>query len=95
MSVYVDNLRNTAPRRGWPYTMSAHLLADTLDELHTFAQRLGLKREWFQRGSAPHYDLTASRHKLALELGAIRLDRVGVVALVRRLREQPLTERTE
>ena len=89
MTVYVDQLRNTAPSRAWPFTMAAHMLADSVDELHAFATRLGMKRAWFQRGSTPHYDLTASRHKLALELGAVRLDRRQLVALVRRLRSQP------
>ncbi len=95
MAVYVDHLRHTARTRAWPFTMSAHMLADTLDELHAFAARLGMKREWFQSGSTAHYDLTASRHKLALELGAIRLDRVGLVALMRRLREQPQPTESE
>jgi hypothetical protein len=50
---------------------SAHLTADTLEELHAFAKRLGLKREWFQEHwSAPHYDLTPGKRARALELGA-------------------------
>jgi len=39
----------------------AHLVADTLDELHAAAQRLGLKRAWFQGGNMPHYDLMGSK----------------------------------
>jgi len=93
MAVYVDYLRATARTRAWPFTLAAHMLADDVDELHAFAASIGLKREWFQRGSTPHYDLTATRHKRALELGAIRLDRRSLVALMRRLREQPLTRK--
>lgn len=42
-------------------------------ELHAFAARLGLKRQWAQlrpKASAAHYDLTPSRRALAIELGA-------------------------
>jgi hypothetical protein len=43
----------------------------TLGELHTFARKLGLQREWFQDSLiAPHYDLTPIRRIRALELGA-------------------------
>jgi hypothetical protein len=72
MTVMVDELRV------WPTKLrifkggSAHLTTDgTLDELHAFAVRLGLRREWFQEHRiAPHYDLTPRRHALALALGA-------------------------
>jgi hypothetical protein len=50
-------------------------MADTKEELHAFALRIGLKRQWFQ--DAPrlwHYDLTASRRVAALKAGALDLD---------------------
>jgi hypothetical protein len=52
---------------------SCHLTTDaTLDELHAFAHRLGMRREWFQdHPLAPHYDLTASKRIRALVLGAL------------------------
>lgn len=72
MTVYVDELRV------WPTKIrcfkggAAHLTADTLDELHAFAARLGLKRAWFQdKGLVPHYDLTPGKHGLALVSGAV------------------------
>lgn len=38
---------------------AGHLASDvSLEELHRFARRLGLKRQWFQDGKHPHYDLT-------------------------------------
>ena len=52
---------------------SCHLTVDgPLDELHVFAERIGLRREWFQntRG-CPHYDLTPSRREAALAAGAV------------------------
>lgn len=50
---------------------SSHLMADTLEELHAFAARLGLRRTWFQPRSSPHYDLSPAKRARALELGAV------------------------
>lgn len=71
MTVRVDEIRE------WPTKIacfrggSAHLTADTLEELHAFARRLRLKPEWFQPLSSPHYDLTPGKHAQALALGAV------------------------
>jgi len=66
MSVYVD--RAMFPFRGQLY---CHMRADTLDELHIMADNIGLKREWFQdKPGREHYDLSPSKRKLAVELGA-------------------------
>lgn len=86
MSVYVDTLAS----RGWVLrgrrSKSCHLIADTLDELHDMAARVGMRREWFQSFSSPHYDLTPSRRARAVALGAVELDRVAFVAKLRELR---------
>ncbi len=52
---------------------SSHLTTDgPIEELHAFAQRIGMKREWFQpHRVAPHYDLTPGRRAKALECGAV------------------------
>lgn len=72
MTVYVDELRQWPTRIRCFKPGSCHLMADTLDELHAFAARLGLKRAWFQDHRLhPHYDLTASKRARALELGAV------------------------
>ena len=53
--------------------------ADTLDELHAFAARIGMRREWFQskpgRAENDHYDLTRSGRELAITFGAVPEDR--------------------
>lgn len=82
MSAYVDCLVGY----GWRLGPSCHLIADSLDELHAFAASVGMKRAWFQPKSSPHYDLTESRRKRAVQLGAIELDRAGFVAKIRELR---------
>jgi hypothetical protein len=73
MSVYVDSLGFCVPNARWRYTESCHLVADSLEELHSFATRLGLKREWFQDKRLPHYDLTKGKRALAVRLGAVEI----------------------
>ncbi|SKM81422.1 Uncharacterised protein [Mycobacteroides abscessus subsp. massiliense] len=62
MTVYVDDMRMPA-RVGRLQARWSHLMADTDEELHAFAARLGLKRSWHQKpGTAiSHYDVTDSR----------------------------------
>ena len=83
MAVYVDRCR-------YPYKgmVMCHMLADTLDELHAMAGQVGMKPEWFQPGSTPHYDLNEEGRDRAIQLGAIPVDRKGLVAVIRRLRQK-------
>ena len=67
---------------------NGHMVSDrSLDELHAFAQRLQLKREWFQnKPRHPHYDLTTARAKSrAIAQGAVM---VNATDLVRRMVRQ-------
>lgn len=84
MAVYVDRLRDW----GWRLGPSCHLIADTNEELHAFAESIGLKRCWFQaKASGPHYDLTASKRVRAVARGAVELDDRGFHEILRRWRE--------
>lgn len=59
-----------------------HLVSDeSFEELHDFAQRIGLRRRWFQdKGNVPHYDLTTDRMKrLARSQGAVRVSPRDIV----------------
>jgi len=59
-------------------TDEIHLTStESLEELHKFAQSIGLKREWFQdHKKYPHYDLTTKRmSNKAIRYGATRLYR--------------------
>lgn len=62
-----------------------HMVADEADceELHAFAGKLGLKREWFQ---GDHYDLTPVKRVLAVRMGAVEVDRKGIVGIWRKQR---------
>lgn len=87
MTIYVDqikeypNIKGPAARHGkfW-----CHMISDTsVEELHQFADRLGLKRQWFQPAKILihcHYDLIPSKRALAVKLGAVEcniLDQMG------------------
>lgn len=48
-----------------------HLVADTVEELHAFAARIGMQRSWFQDHRHPHYDLTEGRRHTALRAEAV------------------------
>lgn len=77
MSVYVDDGFVDGDWGVW--SGGGHMQADTLGELHAMADRLGLRRSWFQskpgRPWRDHYDLTAGKRDLALRLGAIPVTR--------------------
>lgn len=77
MSVYVDHAFAVGDWGRW--SGGGHMQADTLDELHAFAARLGMRREWFQckpgRPENDHYDLTRAGRELAVMLGAVPEDR--------------------
>lgn len=84
MSVYVDEAVWEWRGKKW-----CHLLADSLDELHAFAAKLGMQRAWFQsEGRYPHYDLTENKRTVALDLGAIAIDRRKTIEVARKLREE-------
>jgi hypothetical protein len=52
-------------------TDSLHLVSTkSLQELHEFARRIRLSREWFQNHHIPHYDLFGTKRLDAVEAGA-------------------------
>lgn len=71
MTVYVDDALIRAKVSRWTSRWS-HLFADTKEELHEFARRLGLQRSWFQDkpNGHWHYDVTESKRNLAIRMGA-------------------------
>ena len=83
MSVYVDSQKNKYGRM-----KMCHMLADSIPELHDMAHIIGMKRSWFQNSNIPHYDLSLAKRKLAVENGAIEIDRKQTVELIRWWRER-------
>lgn len=95
MSVYVDELFMASPRATHLMNLSqrhghhwCHMYADTPEELHAFAKRLGLKREWqhVSRRGVLHYDLIPTKREAALRAGAIPLARAAARDMRERLR---------
>lgn len=72
MPVYVDEIHKYPTRIKCFQPGSCHMVADTLEELHAAAARIGLRQEWFQpHKRLPHYDLTIGRRAEAIRQGAI------------------------
>jgi len=77
MTIYIDDIVNypinsikgKAKKFGNSW---CHMWTDAdTEELHEFAQQIGMKRSWFQNKPIfPHYDLVVSKRKLAIENGA-------------------------
>ncbi len=83
MTVYVDHPQHLLGRM-----KMCHMLADSLDELHAMADKIGLKRELFQPRSTPHYDVCKAKRTLAIQHGAVEIDRRKVVEIMRKWREK-------
>ena len=84
MAVYVDNLSDW----GWRHGLSCHLIGDSVPELIRFAASIGMRPEWFQPVSSPHFDLTAEKRREAVAKGAVELDRKAFVGKLRELRRR-------
>ncbi|MBA2529814.1 MAG: DUF4031 domain-containing protein [Euzebyales bacterium] len=66
----------------WRGRRWAHLVSDTShEELHAFADRLGLRREWFQ---GDHYDIPEPVRAQAVALGATAVSSTELVVRLRR-----------
>ncbi len=63
MTVYVDTMR--AAFRGM---IMCHMIADNDAELQAMAEKIHIKRRWFQRD---HYDISLGRRLLAISHGAV------------------------
>lgn len=91
MTVYIDDMQRPA-RVGRISARWSHLLADSSDELMTFARRLGLRPAWLQHPGTPreHFDVTETKRQQALALGAvpIRYGREGGTLTLAKARGQ-------
>jgi hypothetical protein len=75
VTVYIDPPNWPGHGRWW-----SHLVSDTsYDELHRFAERLGVPRRAFERD---HYDLPSHRDADAVRAGAVEVSSREVVRLL-------------
>lgn len=84
MTVYVDDMKAKYGRM-----VMCHMLADTDEELHAMAARIGVARRWWQspeKTSGSHYDIALSKRALAVAAGAmeITLRQAGTMNMHRR-----------
>jgi hypothetical protein len=72
VTVYVDEMRAKFGRM-----ILCHMVADTEEELHAMAARIGMKPEWHQKpGSVhSHYDISLGKRRLAIHFGAVEINR--------------------
>lgn len=71
MTVYVDDMRAKFGRM-----VMCHMLADTDQELHDMAERIGVARRWWQspaKTSGSHYDIALTKRALAIQHGAVEI----------------------
>lgn len=82
MPVYVDQAQYQVGRM-----LMCHMLADTPLELFDMASAIEVDHRWFQkRASSPHFDICKEKRKLAVALGAIEVDRRGLMEVIKSIR---------
>jgi hypothetical protein len=86
MTVYIDDMY-TVPMGQFRRMKMSHMIADTIEELHEFAARIGMARAWFQ---GDHYDVSKAKRDLAIKLGAVPISMRQCAAMVA-LKRQGIT----
>lgn len=82
--VYVDD-----PIHPYGRMVMCHMIADSLEELHAMAEKIGIPRKWVQTKSrCIHYDICKSKRKLAIKHGAQVCDREAFVTHMRRIQKK-------
>lgn len=83
MPVYVDDMRAQYGRM-----VMCHMVADSDEELHAMAARIGVARRWHQKPGTPHshYDICLSKRALAVKFGAQEIDRAGLGEVIKKKR---------
>lgn len=78
MAIFVDDAMIQWRGQRW-----CHLMTDgPFEELHAFAEEMGLKRTWFQDTRHPHYDVTEHKRHQAIHLGAVSVSATSRETLV-------------
>lgn len=83
MTVYVDDMRAKFGRM-----VMCHMIADTDDELHAMADRIGVARRWHEGPPKhdSHYDISLGKRAIAVAAGAVEITwrQCGLMTLRRR-----------
>lgn len=82
MAIYVDFVCIEFRGHRW-----CHMLADTLQELHEFAELIDVDKRLFHRNASyPHYDVTVQMRATAIEHGALPADRRKIIECAKKLK---------
>lgn len=67
--------------------LRCHMTADSIEELHQFAQSIGVKRCWFHSSAKryPHYDITDVQRDFAIANGCIPVNQYELVPLAKKI----------
>jgi predicted CoA-binding protein len=86
MAVYVDDMEAKYGR-----FVMCHMLADSTEELLAMARAIGVDTKWIQKAGThqEHFDIAKSKRALAVQNGAIEIDRQGLAAILRKRRGLP------
>jgi hypothetical protein len=79
--IYIDDFN--CPFRGM---IMCHMIADSVEELHEMADKIGVQRKYFQSKSYPHYDIALSKKKIAVEHGAKAISCKELVLIIQKAR---------
>lgn len=66
-AVFVDDMYRYPTGQFHRMKMS-HMIADTEEELHVMADKIGIARKWYQ---GDHYDISMTKRQLAIRYGAV------------------------
>ena len=62
------------------------MAADTIEELHAMAEKLGLQRKVIPAGRSPFYEIPDDLTAKAIQLGAVLRERAWILDLLSRQR---------
>lgn len=84
MSVYIDKMNARYGRM-----IMCHMLADTEEELLEMAEKIGVNKKWHQYPDThkSHFDICLAKKKIALDLGAIEIDKRQLFHLMKSKKE--------
>lgn len=69
MTIFVDDMHKY-PIGQFRRMKMSHMIADTEEELHEMAAKIGVNRKWYQ---GDHYDISMSMRAKAVALGAVEI----------------------
>lgn len=76
MSVYVTETKKVEKNSLWRWSYIAYMFADSRQELHDFAYRIGLHPYMFMNHPhSPYYPITCRKRYKALDNGAILMSK--------------------